>query len=156
MLERLTASLASFVNATPGVWTTSETLHFMGLCLLFGAVLVINLRMLGMMRSVSFADLHGLLPVGIVGFVINLVTGMLFFIAIPEQYTQNIAFQWKMILLVPAAVSLLYLTASEDVWAVGSGDDAPLVAKLIAAGSIVVWIGVLYFGRMLPYIGNSF
>jgi hypothetical protein len=123
---------------------------------LFGAVLVINLRMLGMMRSVSFADLHGLLPVGIIGFVINLVTGMLFFIAIPEQYTQNIAFQWKMILLVPAAVSLLYLTASEDVWAVGSGDDAPLVAKLIAAGSIVVWIGVLYFGRMLPYIGNSF
>jgi uncharacterized membrane protein len=94
--------------------------------------------------------------VGIVGFVINLVTGMLFFIAIPEQYTRNVAFQWKMILLVPAAVSLLYLTASEDVWAVGSGDDAPLVAKLIAAGSIVVWIGVLYFGRMLPYIGNSF
>jgi hypothetical protein len=49
MLERLTASLASFVNGTQGVWVTSETLHFMGLCLLFGAVLVINLRMLGMM-----------------------------------------------------------------------------------------------------------
>ena len=156
MLERITAAVASFVNATPGVWTASETLHFMGLCLLFGAVLLINLRMLGMMKSISFADLHGLLPVGIVGFGINLITGMLFFIAIPEQYTQNVSFQWKMILLLPAGVSLLYLTASEDVWAVGAGDDAPLTAKVIAVCSILVWIGVLYFGRMLPYIGNSF
>ena len=156
MFEDLTASIASYVNATPGVWTTSETLHFMGLCLLFGTVLVLNLRMLGMMKSIAFADMYGLLPMGIVGFVINLITGMLFFIAIPEQYIANISFQWKMILLLPAAVSLLYLTTADDLWALGAGDDAPVLAKVIAAGSILVWIGVLYFGRMLPYIGNSF
>ena len=156
MFEDLTASIASYVNATPGVWTTSETLHFMGLCLLFGTVLVLNLRMLGMMKSIAFADMYALLPMGIVGFVINLVTGMLFFIAIPEQYIANVSFQWKMVLLLPAAVSLLYLTTADDLWSLGPGDDAPVMAKVIAVSSILVWCGVLYFGRMLPYIGNSF
>ena len=29
-------------------------------------------------------------------------------------------------------------------------------AKVIAATSLFLWIGVMYMGRMLPYIGNSF
>src|SRR2546427_7629361 len=46
----------------------SQNPHFIGLGLLFGVVLLVNLRMLGMMKSLSFAVLHGMLPLGIVGF----------------------------------------------------------------------------------------
>jgi len=38
----------------------------------------------------------------------------------------------------------------------GPGDDAPVLVKVIAATWLVLWIGVMYMGRMLPYIGNSF
>jgi hypothetical protein len=29
-------------------------------------------------------------------------------------------------------------------------------AKLMAASQVFLWVGVIYFGRMLPYIGGAF
>ncbi len=97
-----------------------------------------------------------MLPLGILGFAINSMTGMLFFIATPGQYTQNVAFFWKIVLVMLAGVNLLYLTMFDEPWALGPGDDAPLTSKVIAASAIFLWIGVIYCGRMLPFIGNSF
>jgi len=150
------ATIGAFVLGHPWVWPTSETLHFIGLGLLFGVVLLVNLRMLGMMKSLSFAVLHGMLPLGIVGFGINAITGMLFFIATPEQYTQNVAFYWKLIFMLLAGANVLYFTVVDEPWALGPGDDAPLSAKFAAASAIFCWVGVMYCGRMLPFIGNSF
>jgi hypothetical protein len=150
------AAVASFVVRHIWVWPASETLHFIGLCLLFGVVLLVNLRMLGMMKSIPLAAFHRLLPWGILGFGINAATGMLFFIATPEQYTQNIAFHWKMGLMLLAGLNILYLMVFDEAWALGPGDNAPLSAKVIAGSAICLWVGVMYFGRMLPYIGNSF
>jgi len=150
------ASIASFVLGRPWVWPASETLHFIGLALLLGVVLVVNLRMLGIGKNLPFAALHRMLPLGILGFGINSMTGMLFFIATPGQYTQNVAFFWKIVLVMLAGVNLLYLTMFDEPWALGPGDDAPLTSKVIAASAIFLWVGVIYCGRMLPFIGNSF
>jgi uncharacterized membrane protein len=150
------ASLKSFVLDIPWVWPAGEAVHFIGLSLSFGVVLLLNLRMLGMMKILPFAALHRLLPWGILGVGINLMSGMLFFIASPEQYTQNAAFQWKMLFMLVAGANLLYFTLFDEAWAVGRGDDAPVTAKVMAASTIFLWVGVIYFGRMLPYIGNSF
>ena len=150
------ASIASFVLGRPWVWPASETLHFIGLALLLGVVLVVNLRMLGIGKNLPFAALHRMLPLGILGFGINSMTGMLFFIATPGQYTQNVAFFWKIVLVMLAGVNLLYLTMFDEPWALGPGDDAPLTSKVIAESAIFLWVGVIYCGRMLPFIGNSF
>ena len=150
------ASIKSFVLDNPWVWPAAETVHFIGLALSFGVVLLVNLRMLGMMKDVPFAVLHRLLPWGILGFGINLITGMLFFIAASEQYTQNVAFLWKMVFLLLAGVNVLYFTVFDAAWTVGRGDDAPITAQVIAASTIFLWVGVIYFGRMLSYLGNSF
>ncbi|HYV33140.1 MAG TPA: hypothetical protein VEO53_18780, partial [Candidatus Binatia bacterium] len=64
------ASIASFVLGRPWVWPASETLHFIGLALLLGVVLVVNLRMLGIGKNLPFAALHRMLPLGILGFAI--------------------------------------------------------------------------------------
>jgi len=45
---------------------------------------------------------------------------------------------------------------SRKVAALGPGDDAPALAKVIAGTSLFLWLAVMYMGRMLPYIGNSF
>jgi len=150
------ASIASFVTGRAWVWPASETLHFIGMCLLFGTVLLVNLRMLGMVKNVSFAALHGLLPWAMVGLGINMFTGMLFFIAAPEQYTGSTVFYWKIGLLLAAGANLLYLTVVDQAWAVGPGDDAPLTTKVIAVSAIFLWAGVIYCGRMLPFIGDAF
>lgn len=150
------ASVASFVTDRTWVWPASEILHFIGLSLLFGIVLLVNLRMLGMIKPVSFAALHRLLPWAVVGFGINTFTGMLFFIAAPEQYTKNVAFYWKIGLMMAAGAHLLYVTVVDEFWAVGPGEDAPVRAKVIAASAIALWVGVMYCGRMLPFLGNAF
>jgi uncharacterized membrane protein len=147
------ASIASFVADSTWVWPACETFHFIGMCILFGVVIVVNLRMLGMMKNVSFAALHRLLPLGILGFGINLITGMVFFIGVPDRYVQNAGFQWKMLLLLLAGVNTLYFTIFDEVWALEPEQDASLRAKVIAASTLILWTGVMYFGRMLPFFG---
>ena len=65
-----------FVTGTKWMWPICETLHFVGLSLLMGVVLLVDLRMLGFMKSVSFPVLHRLLPWGILGFGMNVMTGL--------------------------------------------------------------------------------
>lgn len=148
--------IADFVTEYPWVWPAAEALHFMGLSLVLGVLLTVNLRILGAMKGLSFAVLHRLLPWGMLGFALNLVTGMLFFIAAATQYTENIAFLWKVIFLGLAGAHFLYLTVFSNTWTLNVGADAAPLDKLVAAGGIGAWVGVIYWGRMLPFIGNAF
>jgi hypothetical protein len=152
----LARSVGSFVTDTPWMWPTCETLHFIGLSLLCGVVFLVDLRVLGVMRGVSFASLHRLLPWAALGFGVNVVTGMLFFVGIPGQYIHNAAFYWKIGLVMLAGANALYFTLFDEPWSLGPGEDAPLTAKVFAASAMVLWIAIMYCGSMLPFLGNSF
>ena len=89
------------------------------------------------------------------GFTVNLATGMVFFVATPQQYT-GFLFFLKMMLVVVGAVNVLYFMLLEEPWTVGEGDDASITTKLVAASAIIIWIAVLFCGHMLPFYGNSF
>jgi len=152
----LARAWGTFVMDHSWAWPTCETLHFVGLCMLFGVVLIGNLRMLGIGKSVlSYAALHQLLPLGMLGFTLNLVTGMMFFVATPEQYT-GFLFFLKMALIVAGALNLLYFMLGWGPRRVKEGEDAGIATKLIAVSGIVIWIAVLFCGHMLPWLGNSF
>ena len=140
----------------PWAWKTLETVHFMGLCLLFGVVVVGNMRLLGWMRSAPLEGFRRLLPWGVWGFVANAVTGMMFFIGQTFQYINNVAFHWKMLCILLAGAEVLYLTWDKDLWKLGPGEVPPSPVKLMAASQIVLWVCVIFFGRMLPYLGNAF
>jgi hypothetical protein len=149
-------TVGDFVTNTPWMWPTCETLHFVGLTLLIGVVLVVDLRVLGVMKGVSFISLHRLLPWAAFGFGLNVITGILFFVGIPAQYINNKAFYWKIGLVMLAGLNAVYFTILEQPWELGSGEDAPLTAKFAAASAMLLWVGVMYYGSMLPFIGNSF
>ena len=150
------AGIQSMVTTYPWVWPAAETLHFLGLCLIFGVLGLINLRLMGFMRGIPFAAVHRLLPWGLLGFAVNLATGMIFFISTAEQYTANGPFYWKMLFLVLAGLNFLYLTVVDHAFKLAPGADAPAYDKAIAVSAIVLWFGVIYWGRMLPFIGNAF
>ncbi len=152
----LARTVGSFVTDTPWMWPTCETLHFVGLSLLCGVVFLVDLRVLGVMRGVSFASLHRLLPWAALGFGVNVVTGMLFFVGIPGQYIHNVAFYWKIGLVMLAGANALYFTLFDEPWSLGPGEDAPLTAKVFAASAMVLWVAIMYCGSMLPFLGNSF
>jgi hypothetical protein len=149
-------AIGMFVSGHSWVWPTAETLHFIGLSLLFTVVLIVDLRLLGMVKRVSYAAVYQLLPLGMLGFGLNLVTGLLFYMAALPQYIHNKTFYWKILFVVLGGINLLYFMLEDDVWAIGPGDDAPLPSKIAAASAIVLWAAVLFCGHMLPFIGNAF
>jgi uncharacterized membrane protein len=144
------------VTNTPWLWPAGETLHFIALCVIFGVLLALNLRVLGLMKSLPYSFFHRLLPWAVLAFGVNLVTGMLFFIGAPDQYTENVSFYWKVLFLMIAGVDLLYLTVVRKTWELEPGDDTPVTEKLIAVSAIGAWVAVIFFGRMLPFLGNAF
>ena len=138
-------------------WPASETVHFIGLSLLLGVVLIVDLRMLGFMKSIPFSVLHRLLPWAVLGFAINVATGMLFFIgAPPDFYVTNETFFWKLALILVAGANALYFTVFDQPWNLGIGDTPPVAAKVAAASGILLWLGVIFCGQMLPFLGHSF
>jgi hypothetical protein len=150
------AALGESVLAHLWLWPTGETLHFLGMSLSFGILLVINLHVLGFMRNVPFEAVHRLLPWGMAGLILNVASGMMFFTAVPQQYLENPTFHWKVFLLVLAGLNYLYLTVFDRPWDVPRKGVLLMTDKIIAAGSLFLWVGILYLGRMLPYLRGKF
>jgi len=151
---RAAAAGAAFVLDNPWVWPISEIFHFVGLCLLFGIVLLVNLRMLGVVTGVALADVNRLLPWAMLGLVINVVTGMLFFLASPDQYTQNTTFAWKIGAMLLGGLSLLYPTMVNENSGMKPAAYAA-ITRAVGATSICLWVVVIFLGRFLPYFGSE-
>jgi hypothetical protein len=146
-------------SGVPWIWPACEALHFIGLTLLIGCVGVLDLRMLGVAKGLEVGPLQRLVPWGIVGFAINLITGALFFIGNPFQYVRNSAFAYKLIFIALAGANALFFYVTglhKRVESIGADQDAPMAARVVAATSLFLWIGVMFWGRMLPFIGNAF
>jgi hypothetical protein len=106
---------------------------------------MLDLRLMGRTRHLSFAAVHGLIPWGILGFVISLVTGAMFFIGAPDQYIDNPAWWYKLAFLAIARLNVLYFetTQARRALAVGSGDDTRVQGHRRRVGRIVVHGAVL-------------
>jgi uncharacterized membrane protein len=140
------------------IWPALETLHFLGLILIVTAIGGLNLRLLGFVKDVPVAPLHRLLPWGIAGLVINIITGILFFVGMPFFYAWNPLFHLKMaaIVLAGGTLVLFYCTSAFRSWAkLEPGEDPPALAKLVAASSLFLWLAIIVLGRYLPLTQES-
>jgi uncharacterized membrane protein len=139
-------------------WAFMMDMHFIGLALLVGTIGVLDLRMLGFAKKLPIGPLHQLVPWALVGFGINLVTGVLAFIGMPTFYTYDVAFWLKMsaIMLLGLNVAAFYLTDTfETVEGLGPGEDAPPLAKFIAATSLFLCFAVIAFGRYIQWFSDN-
>jgi len=147
--------LSQFVINRSWTWPTLESLHFLGLCVLMGAVLIMDLRLIGFRREIPLRAVHRLMPAAIAGFAVNLLTGVIFVFAEPRLYLENPAFQIKMSLIVLAGLNFLLYHYKVDPLLARLGPDSatPPLAKGVGAASLLFWFGVLAYGRLLPYFG---
>jgi hypothetical protein len=136
------------------MWPFTENLHFMGLCALFGGLLAIDLRVLGICRFIPMKAALSLIPYVIAAFSINLITGIMFFCGDPFRYFYNLSFQWKMALVVLAGINALWFWFGEHtkLSKLADGEQADIPAKIIAAASLALWVGVIVLGRLIPYL----
>ena len=105
---------------------------------------------------ISFNTLDRLLPWAILGFGLNIVSGMLFFIAVPDQYTQNPSFFWKIAFIFVGGLQVFYLTVFDEAWEIEAGVEAAPRPKLVAGSMLFVWFGIIFWGTMLPFLGLKF
>lgn len=153
----LDSSLNQWIQAMYWLWPVLEITHFVGLSLLMGGLIVMDLRMAGHFRGFDPQASHKLLPLVFIGFGLNLVTGILFFYGDPMRYSINIGFQIKMILVVIAGLNaLLYYWKVRPLMETWNAATAPpAIAKCVAYTSLTVWTGVLLCGRLIPYVGTG-
>lgn len=132
-----------------------ESAHVLGLALVFGTILVVDLRLLGAasghrrferVASDIFKWTWG-------AFALTAVTGSLMFITNAPVYYHNFYFRTKMVLLVIAALNMAVfeLTAGREIHGWGHAPSAPAAGKAVAVVSLAVWIAIIFMGRMIGF-----
>jgi hypothetical protein len=156
---RSTALHAFVRQHEPWVWPLCEMLHYLGLSMLLGTVGLFDLRMLGLAKGIAPAAIHRLIPWGIGGYGVNVLTGIVFFTGHPDQYFYNNAFRFKALFMAVAGINILVFYGSgifREMKALPGGADIPLRIKIIAATSLAMWVAVLICGRLLTFFRPPF
>ena len=141
------------MNETRWAWPIAESLHFIGLCLLYGIIGLYDLRLIGFLKRLPMAALHRLIPWGVLGYCINVMTGLSFLAAQTDQYVHNPSFQIKLLFMTGAGINVaaFYLLTYGLVREIGSGQDAPARARIAGAISLTCWTGVIVCGRFITF-----
>lgn len=133
-----------------------EGTHLASSAFFFGAIVLLDLRVLGYGRRLVVASLARLtLTIGLVAFTLVVLTGLFMFGMSAPKWLHTTEFAWKMGLVALGGINaaLLHLTVWRRVDAWGAADaHAPRAARSFAAISIVVWLTVAMLGRYLGYV----
>jgi hypothetical protein len=151
-------AVSQAMSLSPVLWPICETLHFIGLALVIGGAGLIDFRLMGFLKSVPLTAVMQVRQWAALGVLINVVTGVLFFVGAPEQYIHNSAWYWKLLFLAVAVINVAIFETRQGrrMLTLAAGERTPNSFKVAGAVSMGSWFLVLYFGRMLPFIGNAF
>jgi len=133
-----------------------ESIHVLSACMVVGAILMLDLRLLGLAANRYGIERFAkeLVPWSIGAFVVALMTGVGMFIVRTIGYLDNAAFQVKLILLLLAGINMLVfhfgVFRSVSNW--GESKAIPRAAKISAFLSLIFWVGVMLAGRWIGHI----
>ena len=124
-----------------------NALHIVGVALLFGAIVPLDLRLAGWRREVGAVDglSRLLLPVALCGFVLGAGAGLLLFATDARAYAASPLFQAKIVLIA---------TALANAWALRRVDWRRAQGRRVAIGaaaSLLLWLAVIILGRLVGY-----
>ena len=129
--------------------------HIVGIALLFGAIVPLDLRLTGFWRSIPIRTLaRVLVPVAVAGLVIAVTAGLLMFSIRAVQYAGTAIFQIKLALILCAVANALLLRRALE-WEAAQntvGVAPPLRLRLAGSSSIALWLAVIACGRAIAFV----
>lgn len=152
-LER--SALAVSIAESKWAFPTIETIHVIALTLMFGTVLIMDLRLLGLasVKQRYIALKRDVLPWTWWAFGGAVVSGCLMFITQATDYYENEAFRVKLFLLLLAGINMLVfelmIARSAADW--DRESSVPWPGKVAALLSIALWISIVFFGRRVGF-----
>lgn len=147
--------IAQAMRDSAWLYPVVETVHITGFIILVGAVIMFDLRVLGLSRQVPVRLLAAhLLPWGAAALVLIVPAGLLMFSSDAGNLIGNRAFVLKMLLLLLAGTNAaaFHMGSFRTAERWDQGVTAPASARLHAAASLVLWIGIISCGRMIAYV----
>ncbi|WLG98081.1 DUF6644 family protein [Pseudomonas sp. FP198] len=157
LLQPLEASaLAAQIRESASVFPALESVHVIGIALVFGTIAVVDLRLLGIAshRRSALRLIEELLPYTWVAFAACLITGLLMFVSNATTYAQNSVFWWKMgvLLLAGLNMGIFHLGAYRriDEWDTTLPPPGP--ARLAGFSSLTLWVSVICLGRWIGFV----
>jgi hypothetical protein len=151
------SSVCTLIRESESVWGYPTILftHTLGMSILVGFVVVIDLRLLGVGRTLPIAPLKRLMPLIWIGFWMNAISGTILFAIDGPAKIQNPAFPIKLALIacgivVARVVERKVLNAAD-----AGSPDVRVRARLTAALSLVLWAGAVTAGRLMAYVGKT-
>ncbi len=143
--------LALWVQENPWGYPVILSLHAIGMALLVGIVLMVNLRILGFAPLVPVPFLKPMMKVALWGFAVNVLSGTVLFMTSAVSFVRNGAFQIKFALLIVGGVLLVMLWRRLFPSGVQAA-AAPGGVRAICVASMLAWLGVIVAGRLIAYV----
>jgi len=147
------SALGAWMRTGGWSYAAVNVAHLVGLVLLVGPILLLDLRLLGLGRGFdASAVAKVLLPFAVAGLVVMLCTGVALLSADAVALAAHPLLQAKL-----AAVALGLLNVAWFHRAFGRylrdwDRSRPGIARVSAFGSIVLWLGILVLGRLIAYV----
>src|SRR6476620_3698754 len=101
------SQLATYLRNIAWVWPLCETIHFIGLAMVVGVAGFFDLRLLGFFNRVPISSCKEFMPWAMVGFVLNVTSGIVFLIIFPAQYAYSQTWWFKVFFLLIAGANAL-------------------------------------------------
>jgi len=132
-----------------------ECVHVIAIAAVVGTIFLVDTRLIGL-TSTKLSFLHisrRLLPWTWAGFILAVITGFLLFSSNAVAYYGNGAFRLKLMLMILAAVNMLYfeLVTFRAVGSWEAGAKPPFAARLAGVLSMALWCGVIMTGRWIGF-----
>ena len=147
-----TSSYGQWASGSALAYPVANVVHLLGLVMLVGAIGIVDLRLAGAFRAVPVAPLYrSLRPVAIAGLVVIVPSGATMFASDATTFAGSAVFRWKISLI---AVALTNVVAFHILWRHRIDDwdrSAPVAGRLMAAASVMLWLTIGAFGRMIAY-----
>jgi len=127
--------------------------HILALALLFGAIAILDLRLLGLFRGSPLDTIaRPATRVAASGFGLAAVTGFLLFSTRPLTYAENPAFLLKLGLIGLGLLNVALLHANPHWRLALAGGAVRTSLQASAAGSLLVWAAVVLAGRWVGFL----
>ncbi len=146
-------AIGTAIRSSSWAFAAIESVHLIGLSVIGGAVLLVDLRLLGFgLRNQRVADVARAADPWFVGsLVVMLLSGIALFLSESTKCYSSAAFWVKMTSL--ALATLFALTIRRQVTRADEARVRPLSCKLVALVSLALWFGVAASGRWIGFEG---
>lgn len=146
-------AVARVMTRLPVLYILASSAHIMAIGALFGSVLVLDLRLLGLFRQMPLGPSVRILSrVAGVGLAAAMATGVLLFLVRPGEYLENTAFLAKLALVAAGAANALAIRRLPAWRHMEGGGEAPLMLRRSAALSLVLWSTAIIAGRWIGFL----